>query len=295
MTFVLTLIASSGAAIDLDRAVATLRRQGVTAGAPDWLSQGAAVDIPFAGAAPEPVAALLRGPGVDAAAQPVAHRRKRLLVADMESTIIENEMLDDLAAMAGIGARIAEITRRAMNGEIGFEGALRERVGLLGGLPAALLDRAADGIRVMPGAAELVATMRAHGATCALVSGGFRFFTGLVRTRLGFDLDQANDLLLEDGKLAGRVREPILGRQAKLEALERLAAERGLSLAETMAVGDGANDLAMLKAAGTGGVAFHAKPVVAAEAATRIDHADLTALLYLQGYRDSEIVRSPAR
>ena len=289
MAFVLTLIAVPGTAIDLDRATQILRESGCSPGAPDWLSPGRAVDIPFTGTA-NGLADRLRAPGLDAAVQPAEGRRKALLVADMESTIIENEMLDDLAAMAGIGERIADITRRAMNGEIGFEGALKERVGLLGGLPSSMLDEAAKGIRIMPGAPELVATMRKHGATCALVSGGFRFFTGMIRDRLNFNLDQANELLLAGDKLAGTVREPILGREAKLEALTRLAAERGLSLAQTMAVGDGANDLAMLKSAGAG-VAYHAKPVVAAEARIRIDHNDLTALLYLQGYRDSDIVK----
>jgi phosphoserine phosphatase len=291
MAFVLTLIAVPGTAIDLDRARQTLRDAGCTAGAPDWLLPGRAVDLPFTGAAAAGLADRLRAPGLDAVVQPAEGRRKALLVADMESTIIENEMLDDLAAMAGIGDRIAQITRRAMNGEIGFEGALKERVGLLGGLPASMLDEAAKGIRIMPGAPQLVATMRAHGATCALVSGGFRFFTARIRAQLNFNLDQANDLLIDGGKLAGTVGEPILGREAKLEALQRLAAERGLTLTQTMAVGDGANDLAMLKAAGAG-VAYHAKPVVAAEASIRVDHNDLTALLYLQGYRDSEIVKA---
>lgn len=289
MAFVLTLIAVPGTAINLDRAAQILREAGCSPGAPDWLSPGRAVDIPFTGTATG-LADRLRAPGLDAVVQPAEGRRKALLVADMESTIIENEMLDDLAAMAGIGERIADITRRAMNGEIGFEGALKERVGLLGGLPSSMLDEAAKGIRIMPGAPELVATMRKHGATCALVSGGFRFFTGMIRERLNFNLDQANELLLAGDKLAGTVREPILGREAKLEALTHLATERGLSLAQTMAVGDGANDLAMLKAAGAG-VAYHAKPVVAAEARIRIDHNDLTALLYLQGYRDSDIVK----
>jgi len=284
MPSVLTLIAGLGATIDATAAVAALRAGGATVAAPDWLAPGIACDIGFDG----PTTAITQ-PGVDAVVQDATSRRKKLLVADMESTLIENEMLDDLAAMAGIGPRIAEITRRAMNGEIDFEGALRERVGLLAGLDAAVLERAYANVREISGGRALAATMKKHGATCAVVSGGFRFFTARVRDRLGFDIDQANDLLIENGKLSGRVREPILGRQAKLDALTRLADAHRLDLSQTVAVGDGANDLAMLKAAGLG-VAFHAKPVVAAEAKARIDHGDLTALLYLQGYRASEIV-----
>jgi phosphoserine phosphatase len=261
-----------------------LRAAGADVGAPVWLAPGHACDVPFTG----PGAAIAQ-PGVDAVVHAASGRRKRLLVADMESTMIENEMLDDLAAMAGIGERIADITRRAMNGEIGFEAALRERVGLLAGLDARVLERAYDGVREIPGGRALVATMRKHGARCALVSGGFRFFTVRVRERLGFDLDQANDLILEGGKLSGLVAEPILGRQAKLDALLRLCAEQGIGAHEAITVGDGANDLAMLQAAGLG-VAFHAKPAVAAQAKARIDHGDLTALLYLQGYRADEIV-----
>lgn len=290
MTFVLTLIAGTAGRPDAEAAVARLRDAGATTGAPDWLSPDRAVDLPFDGIDPRRAAELARMDGVDAVAQPAAGRRKMLLVADMESTIIENEMLDDLAVLAGIGERIAAITRRAMNGEIGFEGALRERVGLLKGLPVSLLETAYANVRIVPGARALVATMRKNFAQCALVSGGFRFFTSRIRERLGFDLDQANELDIDGDKLAGTVREPILGRAAKLEALERLAGLNGLALDATMAVGDGANDLAMLGAAGLG-VAFRAKPAVAAAAKARIDHGDLTALLYLQGYRDAEFVR----
>jgi phosphoserine phosphatase len=290
MTFVLTLIAGAPGRLDADAVTAKLEAAGARTGAPDWLSPGRALDLPFDGIDPQLAAELARTDGIDAVAQPAAGRRKKLLVADMESTVIENEMLDDLAALTGIGERIAAITRRAMNGEIDFEGALRERVGLLKGVPVELLERAYAEIRIVPGAPELVATMRCFGATCALVSGGFRFFTGRIRQRLGFDLDQANELEIDGDKLAGTVREPILGRATKLEALERLAGMHKLQLQETMAVGDGANDLAMLGAAGLG-VAFRAKPAVAATAKARIDHGDLIALLYLQGYRDAEIVR----
>ncbi len=289
MTFVLTLIAGMAGPPDATAAAAKLRAAGATTGTPDWLSPGRAVDLPFDGLDPASAADLARTDGIDAVAQAAVGRRKHLLVADMESTIIENEMLDDLAALAGIGERIAAITRRAMNGEVDFEGALRERVGLLKGLPVVLLERAYADVRIVPGAEALVATMRANFAVCALVSGGFRFFTGRIRERIGFDLDQANELELDGDRLAGTVREPILGRAAKLDALQRLAILNRLGLDATMAVGDGANDLAMLGAAGLG-VAFRAKPAVAAAAKARIDHGDLTALLYLQGYRDAEIV-----
>jgi phosphoserine phosphatase len=217
--------------------------------------------------------------------------RKRLLVADMESTIIQQECLDELADYAGIRERIAAITERAMQGELDFEAALRERVGLLKGLNARILQEIYDErVTLMPGAATLVATMRAHDATCALVSGGFTFFTERVATRLGFDTQQANTLDIADEVIAGTVTEPILGREAKLQALQRLARSNGIDMADTLAVGDGANDLAMLSAAGLG-VAFRAKPLVAATAPVSIVHGDLTALLYLQGYaRDAFIV-----
>jgi phosphoserine phosphatase len=219
----------------------------------------------------------------DVNAVPAVGRRKKLLVADMESTLIENEMLDDIAHLLGIGERVASITRRAMNGELDFRAALAERVGLLKGRDAAILERAAEGIKAIPGGATLARTMKANGALTAIVSGGFTFFTGRVRQALGFERDYANTLLLDNGKLAGEVAEPVLGREAKLATLERLAGELGISPREAIAVGDGANDLAMLGAAGMG-VAFRAKPVVAAQAKIRIDHGDLTALLFLQGY-----------
>jgi phosphoserine phosphatase len=220
---------------------------------------------------------------------PAVGRRKKLLVADMESTLIENEMLDDIAHLLGIGERVASITRRAMNGELDFRAALAERVGLLKGQDSAILERAAEGIKAIPGGATLARTMKANGALTAIVSGGFTFFTARVRQALGFERDYANTLLIEDAKLAGAVAEPVLGREAKLATLERLAAELGVSPRESLAVGDGANDLAMLEAAGMG-VAFRAKPVVAAQAKLRIDHGDLTALLFLQGYAAQEFV-----
>lgn len=218
----------------------------------------------------------------------LAWRRKKLLVADMESTIIEQECLDELAEYAGVRPRIADITERAMRGELDFEAALKERVGLLAGLDANVLQEIYDQrVTLMPGAATLIATMKKHGATCALVSGGFTFYTERIARRLGFDVQQANRLEIADGRIAGTVAMPILGREAKLEALQRLARECGLTEHETLATGDGANDLAMIKAAGLG-VAFRAKPIVAAEAAASLRHGDLTGLLYLQGYKRTE-------
>jgi phosphoserine phosphatase len=206
----------------------------------------------------------------------------------MESTMIENEMLDELAAEVGLGAKIADITARAMAGELDFEGSIIARVAMLEGLEEAALDRALKAIRFTPGAATLVATMRANGAYCALVSGGFEFFTRWVRLRLGFDTDQANKLGIRAGKLSGKLVGPILGREAKRAALARLTTAQGITVAAAIAVGDGANDLDMLIAAGMG-VAFRAKPIVANRAAARIDHADLRALLYLQGYRQADL------
>ena len=214
----------------------------------------------------------------------VEGRRKRLLVADMESTMIENEMLDELAEFLGLRETIASITARAMNGEIDFAQALAERVRLLRGLPVSRLDEAAERIRTMPGGATLIATMHKYGGYCALVSGGFTYFTRMMRERLGFDFDAANTLNHDGRTLAGTVAPPILGKEAKLATLERLCAERRLELGQSLAVGDGANDLPMLQAAGLG-VAFRAKPAVAAQVPAQIVHSDLTALLYLQGYR----------
>lgn len=222
--------------------------------------------------------------GIDLAVQPAAGRKKRLLIADMDSTMIQEECIDELADEAGVGAYVASITARAMNGELDFEAALRERVGLLRGLDEAVIARViADRITLMPGGRALVATMRANGAYAALVSGGFTAFTGAIAGVLGFDENRANTLLVEDGKLTGRVAEPILGRAAKVQALEDIAQRLGFTPAEAVAVGDGANDLGMLGLAGMG-VALHAKPSVQAECPLRVNHGDLTALLYLQGY-----------
>lgn len=298
MDQVLTLIAPAAGATLADahlrEAAAALRAAGASLGAPTWLAPGEAADLPFSGLAPEAAEAAARAAlGVeplDLAALPAEDRRKRILVADMDSTIVVGETLDELADFAGLKERIAAITARAMAGELDFAAALRERVAMLKGLSAEALERTWERVTIMPGAAELVATMRAHGAVCALVSGGFRFFTARVRKALGFHLDRANELIIEEGRLAGRVVEPILDRTSKETTLRALAEEHGVPLAGTIAVGDGANDLPMLLAAGLG-VAFRAKPAVAAAAPVRIRQADLRALLWLQGYR-AEDVRS---
>lgn len=255
-------------------------------GTPDWLAPGAACEIPFDGPA-KPMSLT----GIDAVVVPTANRRKRLLVADMESTMIENEMLDELADFLGLREKIAGITARAMNGELDFAAALNERVALLKGLPVGKLDEAAKRIRYTPGGATLVATMKKHGATCALVSGGFTYFTAMVRQALDFDLDAANTLKHDGRTLAGAVELPILGKEAKLATLDRLCVERGLSIGDSITVGDGANDLPMLAEAGLG-IAFRAKPKVAAAAHARVDHSDLTALLYAQGIERSEFIET---
>ena len=221
---------------------------------------------------------------------PADGRRKAVLIADMDSTIITGESLDDLAAMVGIGDEIAAITARAMQGELDFDGALCARVARLAGQPASLLDRLRAEITLNPGARQLVATMRAHGAHCALVSGGFTAVTGWVAETLGFDSHRGNTLEIADGIILGTVRPPSLGRNAKVTALREIAATRGVSAAAVVAVGDGANDLAMLAAAGFG-VAFHAKPAVRAAAAQRIEYGDLTSLLFLQGFEVSDFAQ----
>jgi len=232
----------------------------------------------------------LAGRPIDVCVQPWNGRRKRLLVADMDSTIINVECLDELADFAGLKPHIAAITERAMRGELEFETALRERVALLRGLPVSALQRTFDErVRLNPGARTLVRTMAAGGARCVLVSGGFSFFTGRVAAAAGFHAERANVLIEESGTLAGLVAEPILGREAKLQTLLQEAEALDLALSEILAVGDGANDLAMIEVAGLG-VAYRAKPIVAAQANARVDHADLTALLHFQGYRDSEFV-----
>jgi phosphoserine phosphatase len=228
--------------------------------------------------------------GVDLVFQQTDGRRKSLLLADMDSTMIQQECIDELAAEAGVGARVADITARAMNGELGFEEALNERVGLLKGLNTSVIDTVYDNrITMMPGGNTLVATMKSQGAYAALVSGGFTDFTRRVADDLGFDENRANVLLVEDGKLSGEVANPILGRDAKILALKEISKKLGIDHDDVIAVGDGANDLGMLGLAGSG-VALHAKPSVAAACDIRINHGDLTALLYLQGYAKSDFV-----
>jgi phosphoserine phosphatase len=260
-----------------------------------WLADGVACDIPLPdGMAADEYLALLRetvaGHAVDVAVQDAETRRKKMLIADMDSTMIGQECIDELAAEVGLKDLVAAITARAMNGEIAFEPALRERVALLRGLDVSVIDTVIDSrITLTPGGIELVRTMKARGAYTALVSGGFTSFTRRIAALIGFDENRANILLEQDGKLNGEVKEPILGKQAKVDALNELAARLNISTDDAMAVGDGANDLGMLHVAGSG-VAIHAKPAVAAEAQIRIDHGDLTALLYLQGYRKTDFV-----
>jgi phosphoserine phosphatase len=219
------------------------------------------------------------------------HRRKKLLVADMDSTLIEDECLDELAAEIGMRDEAAAITERAMRGEIAFEPALRERVALLKDLPTDVVAKLlSQRIKIMPGAVTLVATMRKHGAHTMLVSGGFTAFAGPIAERIGFHEHRANTLLFEKGGFTGRVAEPILGREAKEQTLRGLTAALGLDPEETLAVGDGANDIGMVRRAGLG-VAYRAKPALRAAAAAAIDHADLTGLLFLQGYRREEFAR----
>lgn len=232
----------------------------------------------------------LQGIGVDLVVQPAAGRKKQLLIADMDSTMIQQECIDELADEAGVGVHVAGITARAMNGELDFEAALRERVGLLKGLSESVIAEVIrDRITLMPGGRALLATMKANGAYAALVSGGFTAFTGAIAGVLGFDENRANTLKIDAGKLTGEVAEPILGKAAKVQALEEISARLGLTPEQAIAVGDGANDLGMLGLAGAG-VALHAKPSVAAQCDIRINHGDLTALLYLQGYTREEFV-----
>jgi phosphoserine phosphatase len=261
----------------------------------DWLFEGTAADIRFSSTEdPRTISGRLReamnGIRVDIVVQPQIDRRKRLLLADMDSTMIGQECIDELAAFAGLKDHVAAITERAMRGEIAFEPALRERVALLKGLPTSVVDEVlAKHITLTPGAVQVVRTMRAHGAYTCLVSGGFTLFTSRVAEMIGFQENRANTLIAEDGKLTGMVAEPILGREAKLAALTELRESFDFDNLDTLVVGDGANDLAMIEQAGLG-VAYHAKPAVAAAAGARIDHGDLTALLYAQGYKRSEFV-----
>ena len=287
MRFYLTLIAARDATTLSDAALARAR-DVLGGGEATVLSPGEAADIALEHKPDlDAVGAALDGAAIDAIAMPAEGRRKRLLIADMDSTIVTGETLDELADFAGLKERIAAITARAMNGELDFKSALRERVAMLRGLPLDALEKTWQRVRPTAGAYELVRTMRAHGAHTVLVSGGFSYFTTRVAALCGFDMQRSNTLLDDGGALTGEVAEPILDRDTKLATLRELAAERQLPLSATLAVGDGANDLDMIRAAGLG-VAFHAKPIVAAAAEARIDHGDLRALLFAQGYRAGE-------
>ena len=295
MSLVATLICNpANPALDstiVDGALAVLPSPGQA----QWLFDEVAVDIPFAGSDDiKAVEAQLRAARgdlpIDIVVQPIALRRKKLFLADMDSTMIGQECIDELADFAGLKAHVAGITERAMRGEIAFEPALRERVALLKDLPLSVVDEVLKSrITPTPGGRELVMTMRAHGAWTCLISGGFTVFTEKVAAQIGFQENRANRLLVADGKLTGEVAEPILGRAAKLATLVELREAFDLDNIDTLVTGDGANDLGMIEAAGLG-VAYHAKPAVAAAAAARIDYGDLTALLYMQGYRRDEFV-----
>lgn len=294
MAFVATLVANPSNPV-LTPALAEKAADAVKASGLYWLADGIACDIALRDdgdihAARDAILAVIAGAPIDLAVQEAETRRKKLLIADMDSTMIGQECIDELAAEVGLKDKVAAITARAMNGEIAFEPALRERVALLKGLPVSVIgDVIEKRITLTPGGRHLIATMKAKGYYTALVSGGFTVFTSRIAETLGFDENRANILLHADGKLTGEVAEPILGKQAKVDALVDIAERLGISPGEAMAVGDGANDLGMLHLSGAG-VALHAKPAVAAEAKIRIDHGDLTALLYLQGYRKSDFV-----
>ncbi|WP_426235694.1 phosphoserine phosphatase SerB [Pararhizobium sp. DWP1-1-3] len=295
MAFVATLVANPSNPV-LTTTLAEEAAAAVDASGLYWLADGVACDIALKdGANPDWQEALLRGvigdAPIDVIVQNAETRRKKLLIADMDSTMIGQECIDELAAEVGLKDKVAAITARAMNGEIAFEPALTERVALLKGLPLSVVGEVIEKrITLTPGGLELVATMKAKGYYTALVSGGFTVFTGPIAARLGFDENRANILLEKDGHLTGAVAEPILGKQAKVDALVEITTRLGISTADALAVGDGANDLGMLHLAGAG-VALHAKPMVSAQVNIRIDHADLTALLYIQGYRKTDFVR----
>ncbi|TLX14242.1 phosphoserine phosphatase SerB [Rhizobium sp. MHM7A] len=294
MALVATLVANPSNPV-LTPGIAEQAAEAVTASGLYWLADGVACDIALrdgtdAQADEANLLAVISSAPIDLVIQEQDSRRKKLLIADMDSTMIGQECIDELAAEVGLKGKVADITARAMNGEIAFEPALRERVALLKGLPISVVDEViAKRITLTPGGPELIATMKSKGHYTALVSGGFTVFTSRIAATLGFDENRANILLEESGILSGFVAEPILGKQAKVDALNEISARLGISPREAIAVGDGANDLGMLQLAGSG-VALHAKPTVAAQAQMRINHADLTALLYIQGYRKTDFV-----
>jgi phosphoserine phosphatase len=301
MECILTLIAAPSASTAgtlqphlLETIASRLRDIGGRTGDPAWLAPGdRACDLAFDRLNPAEARAVARATladlPVDFHAQPEAGRRKRLLIADMDSTIVTTETLDEMAAEAGLRDVIAEITRRSMRGELDFAQALIERVAMLDGLPESALARTLAATHLTPGARTLIQTMKASGAFTALVSGGFKYFTSRIAALVGFDLDLANDLEMEDGRLTGRLAGPILDKEGKVTALRHLAAEHGLSVADAVTVGDGANDLPMLLEAGLG-VAFNGKPLLREQVQAQVNHNDLTALLFFQGYRADEFV-----
>ena len=287
MESVVVLIAAPGSAAITPDVVEALRDYG--GGAPHWLSPSEAAEVEAFARLPEFLVELRKHP-VDHAVVSIHNRRKRLLLADMDSTMIHQECIDELGVVAGVGDHIAGITSRAMRGELNFEDALKERVRLLAGLDATVIEQVIrERITFMEGGKTLLATMKAQGAYTALVSGGFSAFTGNVADALGFDEHRANSLIIAHGKLSGEVGLPIVGQEAKRLALHELAKQRNIETSDAIAVGDGANDLSMLSEAGMG-VALHAKPQVQEGSLIRINHGDLTALLYLQGYRKQQFV-----
>lgn len=297
MDYVITLISHPDAAALGADVIARAARECASAAEHNWLADDIAcdvgIDMPDASTARETAArireAIAPAP-VDVVVQPLANRRKRLLIADMDSTIIEQETIDEIAAEIGVEHQVAAITERAMRGEIDFEPALRERVALVKGVDRAALDRVLENrLTLTPGARILATTMAAHGAVTALVSGGFSYFAAPIAARAGFKHHVANVLEFDGDRLTGTVEAPVIGREAKRETLERLRREAGLARADTLAVGDGANDIGMLQTAGLG-VAYHAKPAARDAAGAVITHGDLTAILYLQGYARDDLV-----
>jgi phosphoserine phosphatase len=297
MNLVLTLITSPDRANitnhHIDQARTILDKAGCDPKAPLWLAENISCDIEFDDTEPTRSLNFLREgmqrSEIDIVVQPRADRRKRLLLADMDSTIVVGETLDQLADYAGVKDQIAAITERAMRGEIEFKRALRERVSMLKGLSADTMEECLNNTKLTQGASALVKTMRANGAYTVLVSGGFSFFTQAIAKIVGFNEERSNTIIIEHGALTGEIGEPILDHEAKLESLKTISKEKGISLIDTMAIGDGANDLPMILNAGVG-VAFHAKPVVEEQAPAAIRYGDLTALLYLQGYRQKEFI-----
>ncbi len=293
---VLTVVAAEHGALSaaiVAEATAGLNALGARVADPIWLAERRAADIGFDGARPGDAVDTLRqtfsGRAIDLHAAPRVGRRKQLLLADMDSTIVTTETLDELAAFVGLKDEIAAITARAMNGELDFEAALTERIGMLAGLAEATLAEAYGDVVLSPGAETMVRTMAANGARCVLISGGFKYFTSRVAARAGFHGEYANDFVISGGKLTGAVIRPILTKDVKLETLMAEAAELGIRPDAAMAIGDGANDLPMIQAAGLG-IAYRGKPVVAQAAPARIDHGDLTVALYFQGYAEDEFV-----